>query len=806
MGTGGGRVVLDGGGRRRRKLEEEEDDEYVADDDEEDDEEEEYQQSAATAEEEEEEEGGDDEAEPEDESDADFVGDEEEEEELDDLEDEDDLEVEAPRPKRPLPRPRPPKVLRKGKPQGSRRRRLEEDDDDYEEGEEEDADFDPDVDEEEEEEEVEEEEDDEEEEYEEDDDDSDDFAPIRARKTSTKNHVAKRKPAAGRKKKKRKGSRVSKAKKPKKAVSGRPRRKKRWATDDEEEEEEDDADFIVEDDQEEEEENHRPKKKAKAARKPRDVMPEPDVEPSAWPAVESDTSDFEFVTSDEEAGEKEAPAPEPAKIKAKKGRKRWGSGSESSSDSDYVISEQELKDLEVSMPQESALQSPITPPRRTFLTRRMGEKGKEPEEAWKQTCGICLSEEQRATIQGVLNCCSHYFCFACIMEWSKVESRCPLCKRRFTTITKSSMADLGLGSRKAVIRVEKRDQVYQPTEEEMRRWLDPYENVVCIECNCGGDDNLMLLCDICDSSAHTYCVGLGRQVPEGNWYCGGCRSGGEGPSSVQTQDRVAHCRESNTNPANSTSGSFGSATPSGVFQRPPPISTQPSPQGFDLNLSPRETPDEDKREESHVSADAASTPTGRHATLDRRRAFNRRIRILLFRPRGATNGWQNPIQLDRTIPESEQNVQSTCTPTEVNPSCSRDNSMQNQQSSSSFVQPARGLIERTYGGGSDFQQTEGAKEQLIPIVKRNIKLIYAQSPLDQSDFKNVARRATHTILALFGIAHNEDFVVTTPHPLPSHCNHACDGQEPTFLMRTCCSSCFNSFVGGVVSYIAKMLT
>lgn len=32
----------------------------------------------------------------------------------------------------------------------------------------------------------------------------------------------------------------------------------------------------------------------------------------------------------------------------------------------------------------------------------------------------------------------------------------------------------------------------------------------------------MLLCDLCDSSAHTYCVGLGREVPEGNWYCVVC--------------------------------------------------------------------------------------------------------------------------------------------------------------------------------------------------------------------------------------------------------------------------------------------
>lgn len=46
---------------------------------------------------------------------------------------------------------------------------------------------------------------------------------------------------------------------------------------------------------------------------------------------------------------------------------------------------------------------------------------------------------------------------------------------------------------------------------------------MCTECHNGGDDALMLLCDICDSSAHTFCVGLGREVPEGNWYCEGCR-------------------------------------------------------------------------------------------------------------------------------------------------------------------------------------------------------------------------------------------------------------------------------------------
>ena len=82
--------------------------------------------------------------------------------------------------------------------------------------------------------------------------------------------------------------------------------------------------------------------------------------------------------------------------------------------------------------------------------------GKEPEDALKQICGICLSEEQKATLQGLLNCCSHYFCFTCILEWSKAESRCPVCKRRFNTIT---VADEGSGLRNTAIRVENRDQV-----------------------------------------------------------------------------------------------------------------------------------------------------------------------------------------------------------------------------------------------------------------------------------------------------------------------------------------------------------
>ncbi|KAH9306334.1 hypothetical protein KI387_010738, partial [Taxus chinensis] len=139
----------------------------------------------------------------------------------------------------------------------------------------------------------------------------------------------------------------------------------------------------------------------------------------------------------------------------------------------------------------------------------------------KPVCGICLSDEGKA-IRGKLDCCDHFFCFACIMEWAKVESRCPMCKQRFNIISKSLKS--GKGLRGTAIKIPVRDQVYQPSEEEVLGFLDPYSDIVCLECHEAGDDGLLLLCDLCDSAYHTYCVGLGRAVPEGDWYCQLCQT------------------------------------------------------------------------------------------------------------------------------------------------------------------------------------------------------------------------------------------------------------------------------------------
>ncbi|KAK9673305.1 hypothetical protein RND81_12G159100 [Saponaria officinalis] len=187
-------------------------------------------------------------------------------------------------------------------------------------------------------------------------------------------------------------------------------------------------------------------------------------------------------------------------------------------------------------------------------------------------CGICLTEEGKNTVRGTLDCCSHYFCFTCIMEWSKVETRCPLCKQRFVTISKPTKCGKGFDLRNAVVTVPERDQVYQPSEEELRDILNPYENVICTECRQGGDDALMLLCDVCDSPAHTYCVGLGQDVPEGNWYCDGCRSAALSPSHSQTPDLVPDQRD---------------GAGAGVSDR---LSTYENMSEIDLNVTIPETP------------------------------------------------------------------------------------------------------------------------------------------------------------------------------------------------------------------------
>ncbi|KAJ1388537.1 Zinc finger, RING-type [Sesbania bispinosa] len=134
-------------------------------------------------------------------------------------------------------------------------------------------------------------------------------------------------------------------------------------------------------------------------------------------------------------------------------------------------------------------------------------------------CGICYAE-RGVSIAGEIDCCNHYFCFVCIMEWAKHESRCPICRQRFSNVRRPPKHGVFSSSRD--VKVPLRDQVYHPYGNMSTGPVESSAEVKCSICHVGTDEHLLLLCDLCDDASHTYCVGLGYTVPEGDWFCHDC--------------------------------------------------------------------------------------------------------------------------------------------------------------------------------------------------------------------------------------------------------------------------------------------
>jgi hypothetical protein len=93
-------------------------------------------------------------------------------------------------------------------------------------------------------------------------------------------------------------------------------------------------------------------------------------------------------------------------------------------------------------------------------------------------CGICFDKIKD---QGLLDCCTHTFCVNCIMQWSNVTNLCPLCKKRFSTITKKQNEGSSPKKRRPVkIKVVKKDQIFIPNEneeDEENRWVRGMDNI-----------------------------------------------------------------------------------------------------------------------------------------------------------------------------------------------------------------------------------------------------------------------------------------------------------------------------------------
>ncbi|KAJ0988248.1 hypothetical protein J5N97_006604 [Dioscorea zingiberensis] len=212
------------------------------------------------------------------------------------------------------------------------------------------------------------------------------------------------------------------------------------------------------------------------------------------------------------------------------------------------------------------------------------------------TCGICLSDSGRA-VRGKIDSCDHYYCFICIMEWARVESRCPQCKFRFHSITRPAV--LGRYPCSRVVNVPQRDQVYHPLGNESTQISDPFEHVTCSICERSADEELLLLCDLCDSAIHTYCAGLGATVPECDWYCPDC-----------SISRDEHCQAMLADEC----GNPDSFMKSGLHVAQSPVSiTERVPEEYINAVSPRESSPQpemqnDGRSESSNVVSESETP------------------------------------------------------------------------------------------------------------------------------------------------------------------------------------------------------
>ncbi|XP_068664215.1 uncharacterized protein [Aristolochia californica] len=557
---------------------------------------------------------------------------------------------------------------------------------------------------------------------------------------------------------------------------------------------------------------------------------------------------YRVVSSDDDFLVEETAEPKRGKKKTKRRKKTVVPRSDSdhedseSSDFEYTISEEErefIREAQKSVNLTTCLRNSSVSTRLQVdglsnwqqirsPERKGKEKVVEPQVDGKQVCGICLSEERIGIVRGTLNCCFHYFCFTCIMEWSKVESRCPLCKQRFVTISKEARSDIGISLRKSVIKVPRRDQVYRPSEEEIMTYLNPYENVLCIECQQGGDDELMLLCDICDSSAHTFCVGLGREVPEGNWYCEACKSSRFESNTSLASDPIP-------DQAMCNSGLHNEPMVRGIGI-----------EGLDLNLpynanaldQPEECNENDALSSSRnlvrEALEAARHVAGA-STVSGRRRLRFRIHNLLSsnrlmqnaetqngsledsqlkhgteRARTADDGAPNCATLDNGTHFRSSSLEEnfSCITGNSDPFCAGISYLGREENHGhEHIRPMTRLNDdilasehsRRCSGGMD----EDAKQQVRTMVKRHLTLLSRDTLLESATFKEIARYSTHSILAACGIEHNENMVVHV-NP-PNSCFHPVEeGDRMKNLTIGCCSYCFDNFVKDVVLRLTKM--
>lgn len=132
-------------------------------------------------------------------------------------------------------------------------------------------------------------------------------------------------------------------------------------------------------------------------------------------------------------------------------------------------------------------------------------------------CCICLSDV--TDDPAVLDGCTHNYCLDCILAWAARESRCPVCRARFSTVVTAT----------ATHAVAKKDQTYVWDGVVTAEDVEDVEGITCDICGAGDREDELLLChrfEACGACAHASCLGL-PGVPGDDWSCEACTRAAE---------------------------------------------------------------------------------------------------------------------------------------------------------------------------------------------------------------------------------------------------------------------------------------
>ncbi|XP_066379816.1 uncharacterized protein At4g10930 [Miscanthus floridulus] len=154
-----------------------------------------------------------------------------------------------------------------------------------------------------------------------------------------------------------------------------------------------------------------------------------------------------------------------------------------------------------------------------------------------ESCGIC---RDIIIDRGVLDCCSHWFCYTCIDNWAAITKRCPLCKSEFQHITCTPVyGTIGATDEDEYSLTSCDDDWYVQEESSTLSFPSYYIDAEAVVCLDDGDckirnglvaaeddstSDTSIACDSCDKWYHAICVGFNPAMASDNsWLCPRCK-------------------------------------------------------------------------------------------------------------------------------------------------------------------------------------------------------------------------------------------------------------------------------------------